>query len=135
MGMDLMGPAGYFGWNYPSWHKLLGIAERYGGRPAGTVPAAAGDHVPGGTWDGGYTTNDFQTVTAEDAVQLAAALERALPDIPEEDVPDPHRTALVEIAIAPDEPAADLDWFSGPGSREHIRAFIQFCRAGPFSIG
>ena len=39
-----------------------------------------------------WRTNDHQLVSAADAEQLAAALERALPEIPNADILLPHRT-------------------------------------------
>ncbi len=137
MGMDLSGPTGDFGWDYFSWHKLLRVAERFGWQPAGTVlsPEELG-HMPDGQWDGGYTSNDNQIVTAADAERLAAALERALPDIPDADVLAPVRTERGGVVIAPDGPNVDdLDWFCGTESKDYIRAFIGYCRAGAFSIG
>ena len=137
MGMDLSGPAGDFWWDYFSWHKLLRVAERSGWRPVGTLlPSERMEEIPDGRWDGGYTSNDYQIVTAVDAEHLATALERALPDISDADMLAPVRTEEGGIVIAPDGPEIDdLDWFCGPESKEHIRAFIRYCRAGAFSIG
>ena len=128
MGFDLSGAGGDFRWTIFDWHKLLRIAKRYGWKPAGTVFAAA-------EWGGGYTSNDSQTVTADDARQLADALERALADIPEEDVLARHRPPEGDMILAPGGPAIDdMDWFWGPG-KDALRQFIRFCRAGAFQIG
>ena len=137
MGMDLSGSAGEFWWDVFSWHKLLRVAQRYGWEPAGTVLAAAElEHMPGGVWSGGYTSNDFQRITAADAGQLAEALERALCHISDADVLASHRTDSGGIVIAPDGPEIeDMDWFCGPESKQRIRTFIRYCRTGAFTIG
>ncbi len=136
MGMDLSGAGGEFRWNFFSWPRLLQIAEEYGWEPAGTtVDPHDEEEMPHGRWSGGYTSNDAQTVTAEDARNLADALERALPDIPDEDVLAHLKNEMGCIRMAPDPPDIDdLDWFCGPDSKEHIRQFIRFCRAGSFRI-
>jgi hypothetical protein len=134
--MDLSGPAGDFFWDVFSWHKLLRVAKRYGWRPAGTISGEEEQRaMPGGVWTGGYTSNDFQRVTAADAEQLAAALERALSHIPDVDVLAPHRGAGGGIVIAPNGPVIDdVDWFCGPDSKDNIQQFIRYCRAGAFTI-
>jgi hypothetical protein len=135
MGMDLSGAGGEFFWNFFSWPRLLQIAEEYGWEPAGTLPPEYMEMPEEGQWSGDYTSNDQQTVTAEDAWQLAEALERALDDIPEEDVLAPYRTETGMIQLTPDTPEIDdLDWFCGPKHKDHIRKFLQFCRAGSFQI-
>ncbi|MBL8822428.1 MAG: hypothetical protein JNJ77_07570 [Planctomycetia bacterium] len=134
MGMDLTGPAGYFRWDFFRWHRLLSVAERYGWEPAGTVIAE--EEAQQSDWNGSYWSNDFQTVTAADAEQLGAALERALSDISDADELAHHRGAdgslrLTRSIIMED----DIKWLSGPDCKNHIREFIQYCRGGGFTIG
>lgn len=137
MGMDLSGPAGDFWWDVFSWRKLLRVAEQHGWEPAGTTLGEAElRDMHDGVWSGGYTSNDSQVVGVEDADRLAAALEQALPAIPDADVLAPHRGEDGRIVLAPNGPAIeDMDWFCGPDSKDHIREFIRYCRAGAFSIG
>jgi hypothetical protein len=136
MTMDLSGPAGDFSWDVFSWHKLLRMAERYGWQSAGThLSEDLLQDMPDGVWHGGYTSNDGQSVIASDADQLAGALERALPDIPDADVLAPHRIGQGEIVLAPDGPEIDdVDWFCGVECKNRIREFIRYCRAGEFTI-
>jgi hypothetical protein len=136
MAMNLHGAAGDFGWDTFSWVKLLRLAEHYGWRPAGTtLPNAELAWMPDGRWDGNYTTNDGQTVTAADAHALSEALKQAEHDIASEDVIAQHRDASGGIRIIPG-PAdiSDLDWFCGPNVRAKIRKFISYCCAGEFHI-
>jgi hypothetical protein len=132
---------------------MLGLAHQYGWEPAGTEPPEWRETFrhPDGTpiseglaeqfravaedWDGGYSTNDYQVVTDEDAANIADALERALEHIPDE------RT--VGMLAASKDGAVDidtsrhlssLDWFSG-GGKETVREFVAYCRAGGFAIG
>ncbi len=82
-----------------SWIGLLNLAHEYGWQPAGTEigglyseePPEDANHtrlVPveqAGTesWDGNYTSNDGQLISAEDADAIADALERAFGDKPD----------------------------------------------------
>jgi hypothetical protein len=80
------------------WSRLLSIAQAHGWDPAGTEPPVYepeyfGDdpevnpeaywHGDPSEWDGRYWPGYGQAVTAKDALELAAALERAWPDLPE----------------------------------------------------
>ena len=91
--------------------------------------------MPDGKWDGGYTTNDGQTVLAADARRLADALTLAVRDIPSEDVIAQHRAPSGGIQILPNPPTiSDLDWFCGDQAKARIREFISYCYAGEFHI-
>jgi hypothetical protein len=93
------------------------------------LPAAELQPMPGGVWTGDYASSSGQWVNA------AGALERALFDVPETDVLAPHRTEAGGSVIAPKGPEIDdLDWFCGPDSKDQIRAFLQYCRSGAFTI-
>jgi hypothetical protein len=75
-------------------------------------------------------------VTATGAEQLAAAPERALPDIPDTDVLAPYRDRNGSTSFAPDVPEIDaMDWLCDPQSKDYIREFIRYRRAGAFTIG
>src|SRR4051794_15663787 len=130
MAMDLTGAGGEFSWDVFSWGRLLRLAEKYGWQPAGTqmfveeIPFLIDRH-----WHGGYDSNDYQIVGEEDARNLADALERAIPDIPEEDVLSPIREESGGIRIAPDPPeVSDRDWFCGAESKTYLQDFIRYCR-------
>src|SRR5206468_127549 len=93
MGMNLHSATSDFGWDTFSWVKLLRLAEHYGWRPSGTtLPNSELAWMPGGRWNGNYTTNDGQTVTTADANALASALEKAVQDIPSDDTIAHYRT-------------------------------------------
>lgn len=138
-----------------SWVKALELARLYGWQPLGTKPPALIDFQEmGAEWSGTYLTNEGQVVKAEDARSLAAALERALADIPdtrpsidwrpnfwlEDDLPDwlsPFERAIVEetlqdglldiIGMRP------LDFFAGE-EKQSLAVCIRFCRLGSFEI-
>jgi hypothetical protein len=137
MAMHLHGVKGDFGWNAFSWIKLLRLAQNYGWQPAGTtISAAELKSMPNGKWDGNYTTNDRQIVSAADAKALASALDRAIKDIPSDDVIAQYRAPSGGIQILPNPPEiSDLDWFCGAESKAEIREFISFCNRGEFQIG
>ncbi|HEV8530255.1 MAG TPA: hypothetical protein VGT00_02425 [Methylomirabilota bacterium] len=78
------------------WSRLLSIAQVYGWEPAGTEAPPPDVQDPGdqpwlwrgdpSDWDGRYWPGLGQEVTAKDALELAAALKRAWPDLPERGV-------------------------------------------------
>lgn len=123
MGMDLIGPGRFFGWNNESWRNLLALGEEYGWKPAGTGPPR---RRLASEWTGpvrmaAYNSNDGARFYARDAKALAEALARALRDIPEKKLP-PGR-----------EPTTPLEFFAGWGPSE-IGAFVRFCLKGSFRI-
>src|SRR5215467_11613088 len=72
------------------WSRLLSLAQAYGWRPAGTrLPEGYDAYGPGSwqgdpsEWDGRYWPGYGQEVIATDALELAAALKRAWPDLPD----------------------------------------------------
>jgi hypothetical protein len=137
------------------WAKALELAQSYGWRPQGTRPPSHLDlYQLEAEWDGRYATNDGQTVKREDALALAAALERSLDDIPgdnlpidwgsmfqpEDDLPEwlsPEEKEFIEeelqdglLDILGTSP---LEYFAGDEKR-HLKEFIRFCRLGSFEI-
>ncbi len=137
------------------WAKALELASLYGWQPRGTRPPSNLDlYELNADWHGTYLTNDGQTVKAEDAFLLAAALEKALghiadvnprikwdpkawieDDLPEWLSPD-ERTMMEEelqdslldiLGVHP------LEFFAGD-EKQHLREFIRFCRLGSFEI-
>jgi hypothetical protein len=84
MGMDFIGRDGPYSLGAAAWEKILALGVMYGWRPMGT---SAPDMGPEYRWEPedwdkwNYTTNDYQAVEAEDAANLADALEKSLPDI------------------------------------------------------
>ena len=79
MGMDLYNNHGeYFYINRAGWRRFLDTAIDFGWKPEGT------QHEDYQDWDGNYTSNDGQVITAKDANTLSgslleAALKRDLP--------------------------------------------------------
>lgn len=137
------------------WAKALELAECYGWQPMGTRPPSHIDFYQlSAEWDGRYFTNDGQVVKGEDALSLAAALERSLEDISdanppmdwaspfsqEDDLPEwlsPEEREIIEdelqdglLDILGTSPLA---YFAGDEKR-HLKEFIRFCRLGSFVI-
>lgn len=137
------------------WAKALELAQCYGWEPLGTQPPSQVDFYQLNTeWDGRYFTNDGQTVNAEDARSLAAALEKSLDDIPDvnirmdwtsdiwiyDDLPEwlsPEEQAMIEeelqdglLDIMGVNP---LEYFAGD-EKKYLKEFIRFCRLGSFEI-
>ena len=137
------------------WSKALELAGMYGWKPEGTRPPSHIDFYELETeWDGRYLTNDGQTVKAADARSLAAALERSLDDLPDEnpridwnaivqegdDLPEwlsPEERELIEEGLQDGLldllGTSPLEYFAGDEKR-HLKEFIRFCRLGSFEI-
>lgn len=138
-----------------SWAKALELARSYGWQPRGTQAPPGMDFFQlEAEWNGTYMTNDGQVVKAEDAHSLAAALERALVDIPEvgrhvdwspkswadDDLPEwlsPAEKELIEeelqdglLDIMGTDPT---EYFAG-NEKRYLTDFIRFCRLGSFEL-
>jgi hypothetical protein len=141
------------------WVKVLNLAMAYGWQPLGTrlssvIESYRFDTEEWEEWDGTYLTNDGQTVTAEDAFALAAALERSLDDIPDfkieiqgavetgkrGDLPEslsPVERAIMEAGLE-DHLRGLLEihpfQYLAGDEKLHLVDFIRFCRLGSFTI-
>lgn len=132
MSMDLTGPAGKFYVEGMWFAAAVEIGQQLGWVPAGTLAPCwrnpdTGDVKGHLNWEGGYVSNDFQEVTSEDAAAWATALERALPDVPDED-PFPDGIPSGDLATHP----SIQHW---GGGKDQLRELIAFMRAGAFTIG
>ncbi|MEW6405546.1 MAG: hypothetical protein AB1649_27450 [Chloroflexota bacterium] len=100
------------------WAKALELAQHYGWQPQETQHLPCFDSYSLQTdWHGGYLTNDGQTVIAEDALSLAAALEKSLGDIPDD---NPPIDCIAELWLENDLP----EWLS-PEERELIQEGLE----------
>jgi hypothetical protein len=137
------------------WAKALELAQSYGWQPRGTHPPSHLDFYElEAEWDGRYLTNDGQTVSAEDALSLAASLQRSLDDISDENIPMDWGSLLqleddLPEWLSPEEKefieeelqdglldvmgTSPLEYFAGDEKR-HLKEFIRFCRLGSFEI-
>jgi hypothetical protein len=101
MGYYISGMNGNLGENFNiiTWHSIYGLATIFGWEPKGTVTQCwvdketgertplpccdpnntrEGEWIEDDEWSGFYFTNDYQEITADDAKNLAEALERML---------------------------------------------------------
>ena len=97
--------------SWGGFHELLELAYENGWEPMGTEAPML--HYNDGRverakdWCGTYNSNNYQIVTADDAANIAAALEKVWDDIPD----NPH------------------------GWKCLVKEFIELCRGGSFHIG
>jgi len=137
------------------WTKALELARLYGWQAKGTRPPSdLNFYELNAEWHGTYLTNDGQTVKTEDAYWLAAALQKALEDIPEVTAPIDWHSALVGEDdlpewLSPEEQALieeelqdglldilgvhPLEFFAG-NEKQELKRLIRFCRLGSFDI-
>ena len=114
MCLELRGEGGCFRFEWMGWEEILQFARQYGWKPAGTKRYTYPDEEPHeiSDWSGTYLSSNAQFASAEDAANLAEALERVLVDIPNHAV---------------------IDW-RNRNWRKHVRGFLRSCRAGGFCI-
>ena len=137
------------------WTKALELARLYGWPARGTCPPAGLNFYElNAEWHGTYLTNDGQTVKAEDAFLLAAALETSLEYISDINVKIDWNSELavdddLPEWLSPDEQAMieeelqdglldimgvhPLEFFAGDEKQE-LKRLIRFCRLGSFEI-
>ena len=137
------------------WAKALELAKLYGWQPKGTLPPAHIDlNELNSGWLGIYLSNDGQAVVREDSYLLAAALEKALKDIPDEnpkiewnhrswmddDLPEwltPEEKEIIEDELQ--EGLLDIMGthplkFLAGDEKKRVSELIRFCRLGSFEI-
>lgn len=117
MGMDLDGKGGYFRWLNYAWGEVVVMARLCGWQPL--VVAVFDDGERDETVY--YLSNDGQLVTARDARNFAAALERSL---------EPKMQKKLK---ARKRPRFD-PWFFTKDGAAYLREFIAFLKAGSFRI-
>ena len=136
MGMDLINRQGTTHFTVYVWGKILALARMYGWKPTGTqAPKDWAEEEEGRVWDGGYVWNGGQIVIADDAEELADALERALDDIPGFYAAW-HKADISEDGgplIPVEENLSPLEALSGE-NKPVVKEFIAFCRQGAFEI-
>ena len=91
------------------WRGLMILALNNGWEPAGTKLPEHYSEEMRSNWDGNYSLNDLQIVSANDAVNIAHALESALEQPP---------TEILNSAVA----------------LKSIEEFVAFCKEGEFDI-
>ena len=89
------GEGGAFPFSDQLWPKVLELARRYSWKPQGTRRYLENGEIDT-NWEGGYLDNCGQTISSEDAANLAQALEDALPDVPNHSAIEPEHTVVIE---------------------------------------
>lgn len=136
-----------------AWGLLMRLGYDAGWRPRGTIAPAGWDDEPAlrdqpgslqqgsGAWNGGdYFSPLGQQVSAEDASNLAGALESAMPDLPDHDAIAHKVESEIQFPndasvryFRPGESVNAYEYFSGP-NKEKLRRLIDLLRTGPFTI-
>ncbi len=115
------GECGEFSFDARIWRLMLSLASVFGWKPIGTLPPE--DNVTG-EWDGRYIPAECQEMTRADALALAAALERALDDLPD---------AIVNRKVKIGPPPSALEELGA--KKQILRWFIAHCcECSPFLL-
>ena len=125
-----------------NWKRALDLARAYGWKPEGTDPPDIRDQdddpaCDWSGWSGTYTECEYQHVRAEDAANLADALELALLDIPQRSVIERDAPGVFSGVRGVSVPREEnpIEWFYRPARRAELVRLMEFCRAGGFEIG
>lgn len=138
MGMDLRSETGDdYRFGGIAWVKVLTLAETYGWQPAGTLAYIPTDKTDTADVEETYLVNNGRIVTAEDAANLAEALEKALDDIPDPDEypaptlpPDDARQHLRELGMLGDLSKIRLITPDEGGASDPVSIFASFAGGG-----
>ena len=132
----------YFG----IWQKVMDLARIYGWEPIGTQePPDWDSNDDDERWQGDYDLYAGEWITAEDAQELANALDSALDDLPDNPMPDRiieteieeiDRDGDVSISFHIIESNKSINLFEAFGGqyKSELIAFIHFARRGGFHI-
>lgn len=112
------------------WTFILIFAEQYGWMPSGTVSPL--DLSPRITWDGQYDLDAGQQVTAEDALEIARALQYALRDPFRKDIERAVSRHLSKVLFQITGMPSPVEF---PDITSDLLAVMQLCLMGPFTIG
>ncbi len=112
------------------WTFILIFAEQYGWIPAGTVSPR--DLSPRITWDGQYDLDAGQQVTAEDASEMAKALQYALKDPYRKEIEGAVSRHLSKVLFQMTGMPSPLKF---PDITSTLTAVMQLCLKGSFTIG
>lgn len=132
-----------------TWNRLFILANMFGWQPKGTLPCVNCENPNNSQgfepyiWDGNYSTNDGQSVSDRDALNMAHALEIAIEHIPDArtckvDEPRNQKTysdfmkQLIEDGDF-DSYFCPLCYFSGD-AKQLVVDFTAFCHKGEFRI-
>ena len=133
----------WFRWNIHCWPRVLRLAETFGWQPEGTdggLLSDSNEEAPK-DWEGNYLTNDFQVVKRTDALSMANALGKALPDIPDQEIDFENMHSIETLEELGDRVKEALSgggnlliFFSGQ-RKKRLMDYIDYCRKGQFYIG
>ncbi len=123
------------------WPAMINLARAFGWESAGTILDDESGVTPIGKWSGSYEDMAYQLVTAQDANNLADAIERALAYFPRQ---DQERTLAYQVKTNWWRPPNEyenkaLRWFfKEPEAIEpeekSLADFVDYCRKGAFRI-
>jgi hypothetical protein len=112
------------------WYFILIFAEQYGWMPAGTVsPRYLNPRI---IWDGQYDLDAGQQVTAEDATEMARALQFALKDPYRKEIEAAVSRHLSKVLSQITGMPSSVEF---PDITDSIEAVMELCRRGSFTIG
>ena len=144
MGYDLCSETeGTFRFSFTVYPRIISLALKYGWKPKGTKMPQWHDEMyeERDDWPGIYCSNDYQVVSAEDANNMADALEQSLADISAEPVHAADEKDVIKLKCpdgtmmdgAPLGYYYDLDPVSFWGGQPQlIKDFIKFLRLGSY---
>ncbi len=124
----VQGAGGEMQFSHDDWHHVFLLANQYGWMPTGTLAIDSTSESDDGT----LMFHDDERPTIEEADLLADGLERALPHIPNENMP---RTTLGVVSTTDprstpcDDSTSPEDSFTGDNNQKII-AIIVLCRDG-----
>jgi hypothetical protein len=131
MGFDLRRADDVLSLGFHTWTRAYAFAIEGGWEPKGTLPAKRFSQDVRAAWQGWYDSNDGQIITADDASNMAAALEKMVVTLPV--LVPKESTPFDESSLAGGriDPRA---YFTLDDKRRVLQSLIHFLRGGACEI-
>jgi hypothetical protein len=131
MGFDLHRGDDFLSIGLHTWTRAYAFAIEGGWEPKGTLPPKRLSKMERAAWQGTYDSNDGQFIAADDASNMAAALEKMVSALPPPVAADPAPFDASSLAGGKVEPRA---YFTVENKRKILELLIKFLRGGACEI-
>jgi len=131
MGFDLHRGDDVFSIGLHTWTRAYAFAIEGGWQPKGTLPPKHLSKKERAAWQGWYDCNDGQFIAADDASNMAAALEKMVAALPPPVATDPAPFDWSSLAGGQVEPRT---YFTVENKRKILELLITFLHGGACEI-
>jgi hypothetical protein len=131
MGFDLRRGDDVLSLGVHTWTRAYAFAIEGGWEPKGTLPPMRFSKKERAAWQGWYDSNEGQFIAADDASNMAAALEKIVATLPPPIAADPAPFDASSLAGGRVDPRT---YFEMENKRKILELLIKFLRGGACEI-